>query len=212
MDRRIADLRTDYALHALDVGDVSADPIEAFRHWFDEALAAEVTEPNGMTLATVDGRGRPVARIVLLKHVDERGFVFYTNYRSRKGRELDAAGSAALCFWWAELQRQVRIEGRVERVSAAESDAYFASRPRGSQLGAWASPQSTTLPDRDALERLFADVEDRFDGDVPRPDHWGGYRVVPDLVELWQGRQSRLHDRLCYRRSDDGWTVERLAP
>lgn len=214
MDRTdVASLRRNYTRDGLTETDADADPLRFFQRWFDEALAAGVTEPNAMTLATVDADGQPAARIVLLKGLDERGFVFFTNYESRKGRELDAQPRAALVFWWQELERQVRIEGTVEQVTAEESDAYFASRPRGSRLGAWASDQSRPLAGRAALEAKLDAVAQRYaDGAVPRPPHWGGYRVVPTLVEFWQGRPSRLHDRLEYTRTDEGWTRRRLAP
>ena len=207
-------LRRTYARAALGEGDVAADPIAQFAVWFAEAQNAEVPEPNGMTLATATADGDPSARIVLLKGVDARGFTFYTDYRSRKGAELDANPRAALLFWWEPLERQVRVRGRVERASRAESAAYFATRPRGSRLGAWASRQSSVITERAALERELAAVEARFAAaeDVPLPEHWGGYRVVPDEVEFWQGRESRLHDRLRFVRSDDGWRRERLSP
>ncbi len=201
-------------LHGLSEADLAPDPFAQFQAWFDTALAAGLPEPNAMTLATATPDGRPSARMVLIKGVDSRGFVFYTNYESRKGRELEANPWAALVFYWPELERQIRIEGRVERVAAEESDAYFASRPLGSRLGAWASPQSQVIPGRDVLEARLRDLEARFaSGDVPRPPHWGGYRVVPEAVEFWQGRPSRLHDRLRYTRQADGrWAIERLAP
>ncbi len=210
----LADLRKEYMARGLDVGDLDADPILQFRAWFDEALAAQLTEPNAMTLATVGADGRPSARMVLIKGVSEAGFVFYTNYDSRKGRELGATPWAALVFYWAELERQVRIEGRVERTSAADSDAYFHSRPVGSQLGAVVSAQSAVIPDRAALETRLRELEARYhDQEVPRPDHWGGFRVVPDAIEFWQGRPNRLHDRLRYRKAPDGlWVIERLSP
>jgi pyridoxamine 5'-phosphate oxidase len=182
--------------------------------WFADAVAAEIAEPNAMSLATADADGAPSVRIVLLKGYDERGFVFFTNYDSRKGRELAANPRAALLFAWLDLERQVRVTGPVERVARAETEAYFATRPRGAQLGAWASPQSAVIDGREELERRLAAVEARFaDTQVPPPPHWGGFRVRPETVEFWQGRPDRLHDRLRYRqRADGGWRLERLAP
>lgn len=218
VDPAVADLRRNYARARLDEGDVDADPVAQFRRWFQEAKDAKVLEPNAMILATAGADGAPDARTVLLKGADARGFSFYTDYRSIKARALDANPRAALVFWWAELERQVRVAGRAERVSREESAAYYATRPRGSQMGAWTSRQSSVLPDRGALERAFAEVEARFaaGGLVPLPDHWGGYRVVPDTLEFWQGRPSRLHDRIRYRRAaeaePDRWLRERLSP
>ena len=209
----LAQIRRDYARADLSESAAAADPFEQFRRWFDEALRAELDDPNAMTLATVGADGQPAARIVLLKEVDGRGFVFFTNYESRKGRDLAAHPRAALVFWWAPLERQVRVEGAVERVDAALSDRYFASRPRESRLGAWASDQSRPIANRAVLEERMEALEARYPGDdVPRPPHWGGYRVVPTRIEFWQGRQSRLHDRLQYTPSDGGWRRERLAP
>jgi pyridoxamine 5'-phosphate oxidase len=207
------DLRKEYADRGLDEGAVASDPIEQFRVWFDEAVAAGIREPNAMTLATVGADLRPSARVVLLKGFDAAGFVFFSNYTSRKGRELDGSGHAALVFYWADLERQVRIEGPVARVEAVESDEYFAGRPAAAQLGAWASPQSQVLSGRAELEARLAEAAARFGaGVVPRPPHWGGYRLTPALVELWQGRPSRLHDRIVYRRAGAGWAIKRLAP
>jgi len=198
---------------SLTEGELDSDPVRQFHRWIEEATLSEVAEPNAMALATATPEGRPSARIVLLRGYDERGFAFFTNYESRKGRELDANPHAALVFHWHDLERQVRVEGRVERVSAEESDTYFQSRPAGSRLGAWASRQSEVLPDRTVLEARNRALEIQYpDGQIPRPEHWGGYRVVPAVIEFWQGRPSRLHDRLRYTRSDRGWLVERLSP
>jgi pyridoxamine 5'-phosphate oxidase len=210
----ILDHRKDYARFTLREEDVDPDPIRQFAHWFDEVTRSTLPEPHAMTLATCTHDGRPSARIVLLRGVDERGFAFFTNYESRKARELDKNPWAALVFFWHDLERQVRVEGRVERVSADESDVYFHGRPASSRIGAWASPQSQVIPTREALEERFGDLENRFaDGAIPRPSNWGGYRLIPDSVEFWQGRPSRLHDRLRYTRGQqDGWLIERLAP
>ena len=209
----LAALRRDYALSSLAEADVDPSPIRQFHRWFADATAAAVLEPNAMTLATATRDGVPSARIVLLKGVDERGFTFFTDYRSRKGAELTENPLAALTFLWKEIERQVRITGAVSRVSTEESEAYFRTRPPGSQLGAWASTQSTVIASRTELEERLQDVTSRFaGGDVPLPPHWGGFRVEPDEIEFWQGRQSRLHDRLRYTRDASGWKIVRLSP
>lgn len=208
----IADLRKTYSRGALDEDACAADPVSQFQRWFDEALKAEIPEPNAMTLATVGEGGRPSTRVVLIKGVDTRGFVWYTNYDSRKGRELAAHPFAALQFHWVELERVVRIEGRVEKTGADESDAYYASRPLDSRLGAWASPQSQVIAGRAVLVAAAAKAAVTHGLNPPRPPHWGGYRLVPDRWEFWQGRKSRLHDRLRYRLEGGAWVRERLAP
>lgn len=219
--QRIANLRKDYAQAALDITDVHASPVQQFEQWFQEALNAEVLEPNAMTLCTVDPNGRPSARIVLIKGIDDLGITFFTNYESRKGQALAAHPFASLVFFWPELERQVRIDGNVAKVSTEESEEYFRSRPLGSKLGAWASPQSEVIPSREWLELRQRNLQETFPEessvDPPRPAHWGGYRLTPDVFEFWQGRPSRLHDRIRYRASaafgnPAKWTIERLAP
>ncbi|MDQ3792572.1 MAG: pyridoxamine 5'-phosphate oxidase [Actinomycetota bacterium] len=208
-----ARLRKEYTRAGLAESDANPDPIAQFRRWFDDALAAGLREPNAMTLATATPDGRPSARVVLLKGFDERGFVFYTNYEGRKGEELEENPYCALVFYWAELERQVRVEGRVSRVPKRESDEYFGSRPRGSRLGAWASEQSRPVGGREVLEERLRVLEAEYEArEVPRPPFWGGYRVEPEVIEFWQGRENRLHDRLVYRRSGGGWGRERLQP
>ncbi len=210
-----AELRKDYIRNELTEAGVADHPLSQFTLWINEALHAGLPEPNAMTLATVGLDLKPSSRVVLLKSFDQRGFVFYTNYHSRKGRQIEANPQVALSFFWAELERQVRIEGRVELTSADESDAYYLSRPEGARLGAHASPQSSPIPSRELLEARLRELELLYaDQDIPRPDHWGGYRVVPERFEFWQGRASRLHDRIVYNRLDaeDVWSKQRLAP
>ena len=208
----IADLRQEYMRAGLSEADANPDPLRQFQSWFEDARKAKLPLPNAMTLASVRPSGAPSARVVLLKGIEAGGFVFYTNYRSRKAREIESGAGACLLFLWSDLERQVRIEGAVERSSATDSDAYFASRPLGARHSAWASPQSETVSSREVLEKAMREARARHGDKPPRPPQWGGYRVVPHEIEFWQGRADRLHDRLLYRRKADGWAIERLAP
>jgi pyridoxamine 5'-phosphate oxidase len=213
MDKAIADIRKDYRLQSLNEADVNANAIEQFTRWWNEAMKSEITEVNAMTLATASKDGVPDARIVLLKGYNEEGFVFFTNYESRKGKELAENPKATLVFFWKELERQVRVEGVVEKVSEKESDEYFNSRPEGSRIGAWASPQSTVIDTREVIEKNAENYLKEFlQKQITRPPHWGGYIVKPTAIEFWQGRSNRLHDRLRYTKTDEGWKIERLAP
>lgn len=210
----IGAIRTAYRMGELNEGEIDPDAVAQFRKWFEEALEKGVMEPNAMTLATVSAEGRPSARIVLLKNIDDSGFGFFTNYESQKGVELASNPVAALLFFWPELQRQVRVVGQVEKMPAEQSEAYFHSRPKGSQLGAIASPQSREITDRAVIDARLAELERRYDNaaHIPRPTHWGGYRLRPDTIEFWQGGDNRLHDRLRYSRQGKEWKIVRLAP
>lgn len=212
-NKNIAELRREYSRQVLAESEVADNPIDQFTQWFQQALSAELLDANAMTLATADEDGSPSARIVLLKGVEKAGFKFYTNYGSRKGRELTENPRAALCFFWPQLERQVRIEGDVEKLSRSESEAYFRQRPRESQLGAWASKQSSKVASREVLEKQFEEMEKKFAGEeIPLPDFWGGFVLQPKRVEFWQGRKGRMHDRICYKKDSDGWDIFRLSP
>ncbi len=212
-NKDLAGFRKEYAMASLDADKVPADPILLFDQWLDEAIKHALPEPNAMTLATMTAEGRPAARVILLKEIDQGRFVFYTNYNSQKGLDLQYNPQAALVFLWLELQRQVRVSGRVEKVSSATSDAYFASRPRQSQIGAIVSPQSQPIESRNALDQAFEDMQARTtDQVIKRPTHWGGYHLIPDRIEFWQGRENRLHDRILYTLESLSWKIQRLAP
>ena len=212
--QNLADIRKEYSKESLDIKTVNPDPVLQFEHWFDEALKADIPEPTAMHLATVNEHGRPSSRVVLLKGIERKKFVFYTNYQSKKGKELELNPACALTFFWPDLERQIRIEGVVERVDPETSTRYFQSRPRESQVGAWSSPQSVMIQDRNILEERVAQMTKKFEGyaTLPRPNQWGGYRVDPMLIEFWQGRPSRLHDRIQYTKIEDSWKIHRLAP
>jgi pyridoxamine 5'-phosphate oxidase len=213
MSTNIADIRREYSLRSLTENDIAPDAIEQFTRWWDDAVKSEIFEVNAMTLATSTKNGTPSARIVLLKGYDERGFIFFTNYESQKGKDLAENPNAALVFFWKEIERQIRIEGVVEKTTAQESDEYFSSRPAGSRIGAWASPQSSIIENRQILELNTERYAEEFKNSIPRPPHWGGYRVMPLRLEFWQGRSNRLHDRIQYTKTADGsWKAERLAP
>jgi pyridoxamine 5'-phosphate oxidase len=212
--QKLEDLRKEYSKADLDVKDVMKDPIEQFEKWFLEAVESKVPEANAMNLATVNSEGKPTSRIVLLKGIEDRKFTFYTNYQSQKGRELEENPACALTFFWPELERQVRIEGNALRVGEKKSVEYFQSRPRGSQVGAWSSPQSTVIESRQILEERVKKIEEKFDGIpvLPKPHQWGGFEIDPLMIEFWQGRPSRLHDRIQYVKIDGAWRIQRLAP
>jgi len=214
MNKSIADIRTDYMMHVLNETDVAADAFDQFTKWWEDAVKSEIDEVNAMTLATATKDGTPSARIVLLKGYDKNGFVFFTNYLSHKGKELAENPRACLLFFWKELERQVRIDGVVEKIPPAESEEYFQSRPPGSRIGAWASPQSTVIANREVIEKNVTELEKKYaSGEIPRPEHWGGYIIKPTSIEFWQGRSSRLHDRIRYTlQKNNQWLIERLAP
>lgn len=210
---KIAQLRNEYSKKELRLAQVVAHPLEQFNLWFEEALKAQLDEPNAMSLATVNQEGQPSLRVVLLKEVNTEGFVFFTNYQSKKGQSINHNPKVAFNFFWPELERQVRIEGKATKITDAQSDSYFQSRPLGSQIGAWASPQSQAISNRDFLERDLNALKEKYaNQEVPRPDHWGGYLVTPHLIEFWQGRENRLHDRICYQLEAGEWVIKRLAP
>ena len=212
MSDRFLGSRTEYSQRGLDLRDLARDPATQLELWIEDAMIENVLEPTAMCLATAGADGCPSSRMVLMRALDQRGLTFFSNFSSQKGMELDANARAAVCFWWGPLQRQVRVEGRVEKVSESESDHYFTNRPRGSQLASAASPQSQPVDSREQLDALVADLDAKFPGEIPRPSHWGGYRLIPESFEFWQGREARLHDRFRYTVAESGWTIQRLAP
>jgi len=213
MKEKLQDQRVDYQKGTLNVNEVAENPLTQFQQWYEAYEAVEPKDPNAFVLATVDSNGMPHSRVLLLKGIDQGGFEFYTNYQSAKGQELAANPKASMCFFWPELERQIRVEGEVQKLSAEESTAYFKSRPHGSQVGAWVSPQSTVIESRQLLEDRLAEFSAKYQDDVPRPEHWGGYRLMPSRIEFWQGRSSRLHDRVLYIKAENSdWKIERLAP
>ena len=212
MNKSIADIRKDYTLKTLDESDVLVNPLQQFEVWWNEAIASDIDEVNAMNLSTVNSLNKPTSRIVLLKGFDKEGFTFFTNYKSAKGEDLQLNPNAALCFFWKELQRQIRIEGVVKKITDQENDAYFNSRPLGSRIGAWASPQSKVIANRLVLEENEKQIQQEFGDDIKRPPHWGGYKLIPNYFEFWQGRSNRLHDRIAYIPLNENWKIQRLAP
>ena len=212
MSNSIADIRQDYTLKTLSESDVQMNPISQFEIWWNEAIESKIDEANAMVLSTIKNNIQPSSRVVLLKGINEHGFVFFTNYNSSKGNELKQNALGSLCFFWKELQRQVRIEGTISKISNKENDNYFNSRPYGSKVGAWASPQSQVIENREWIEKKEAEIIKKFGENIERPEHWGGYQLIPNYIEFWQGRANRLHDRICYTKNNLNWKIERLAP
>ncbi len=212
MNEELQNAREDYQRGSLSENELNGNPVQQFELWFNQYKSSGVADYNAMVLSTINNSGKPASRVVLLKGIDQGGFEFYTNYSSSKGQDIKNNPAVALNFFWPSLERQVRVEGRAFEMSARESDAYFKSRPLGSRLGAWVSPQSAIIPDRKYLENRLEEIQRKYGEDIPRPDHWGGYRVIPEMMEFWQGRSNRLHDRIMYTRTKDGWKIDRLAP